>query len=151
LLIRLPGTIPAGTRISELVQWIDLTATITELAEADLPRCQGISLLGLAEGRTTTHRGWALSEYRNSGHPYDPPVHTTMVRKGDIKIVTHHGQPSSSRRRTGELYDLASDPQELINLWDNPDYARLRAEMTEFTLDTLVATEDRSQPRKAFW
>ncbi|SDS70756.1 sulfatase family protein [Microlunatus soli] len=151
LLIRMPGRIPAGTVISELVEWIDLTATLTEVAEAELPACQGMSLLGLADGSTTGHRGWALSEYRNSGHPYDPPVHTTMVRRGDIKIVTHHGQPSSSRERTGELYDLAADPQELINLWDRPDSAGLRAEMTELTLDVLVATEDRSQPRKAFW
>lgn len=151
LLIRMPGRIAAGTRIAELVEWIDLTATLTDVAGADLPGCQGSSLLGLAKRTTTTHRGFALSEYRNSGHPYDPPVHTTMVRRGNIKIITHHGQPSSSRERTGELYDLDHDPQELINLWDQPEHAQLRAEMTEFTLDVLVATEDRSQPRKAFW
>ena len=151
LLIRMPGRIPAGTRVQELVQWIDLTATVLDLAGADLPRCQGTSLLGLAEGSTTEHRGWALSEYRNSGHPYDPPVHTTMVRRDNVKIIFHHGSPSSGRTRTGELYDLDADPQELINLFDDPAHADLRHAMTDFALDVAVATEDRSQPRKAFW
>ena len=123
LLVRWPGRIPTGTRIAELIEWIDLTATITELSGAHLPRSQGRSLLGLATGEAAEHRGWALSEYRNSGHPYDPPVHTTMVRRGSIKIILHHGAPSSSRPRTGELYDLDADPAELINLFDDPAHA----------------------------
>jgi arylsulfatase A-like enzyme len=151
LLIRWPGMINRGTRIEELVEWIDLTATITELAGAALPRCQGLSLLGLATGATGEHRGWALSEYRDSGHPYDPPVYTTMVRQGDTKIVLHHGPPASARGRTGELYDLASDPGELVNLWNDPEHADQRRRMTELVLDVLVATEDRAQQRKSFW
>jgi arylsulfatase A-like enzyme len=151
LLIRWPGQIAAGRRISELVQWIDLTATFVELAGADLPRCQGRSLLELATGETDHHRGWALCEYRDSGHPYDPPVHTTMVRRDHIKVIVHHGPPSSGRDRTGELYDLAADSDELINLWDDPEHAGMRQSMTEFLLDVMVATEDRSQVRKAFW
>lgn len=151
LLIRWPDRIPAGIRIDELVEWIDLTATITELAGTALPRCQGKSLLDLATGGTAEHRGWALSEYRDSGHPYDPPVHTTMLRSGHTKIIVHHGSPSTSRERTGELYDLATDPDELINLWNSPDHAPIRQSMSELLLDVLVATEDRSQPRTAFW
>ncbi|HEY9291378.1 MAG TPA: sulfatase-like hydrolase/transferase [Microlunatus sp.] len=151
LLIRWPGRIPADTRISDLVEWIDLTATVVTLTGAELPRCQGLSMIGLADGSATEHRGWALCEYRNSGHPYDQPVHTTMVRRDDIKIITHHGAPSSTRDRTGELYDLGTDPDELINLWNDPAHLELRQAMTEFTLDVMVATEDRSQLRKALW
>jgi arylsulfatase len=151
LLIRWPGKIQPDSRIGELVEWIDLTATITAVTGASLPRCQGRSLVGLATGAAMEHRGWALCEYRNSGHPYDPAVHTTMVRQGDIKIIVHHGSPASERQRTGELYDLAADPGELINLWDDPGQAELRQRMTELVLDVMVATEDRSQERKAFW
>jgi arylsulfatase A-like enzyme len=151
LVIRWPARIPAGSRIDELVEWIDLTATITEVTAVPLPHCQGSSLLGLATGETTDHRGWALCEYRDSGHPYDPPVHTTMLRSGDTKIVVHHGPPATSRDRTGELYDLAADPGELINLWSDPDHAADRQRMTDLLLDVLIATEDRTQERKAFW
>lgn len=151
LLIRWPGNITPGIRIPQLVQCIDLTATITDLSDATLPSQQGKSLLGLAQGVTTDHRGWALSEYRNSGHPYDPPVHTTMVRRDNFKAIVHHGAPSSERPRTGELYDLNADPQELANLWHSPDYTYTRNTMTDFMLDVMVATEDRSQTRNAFW
>ncbi|WP_419999554.1 sulfatase-like hydrolase/transferase [Streptomyces boninensis] len=155
LLMRLPGTLPAGVRRQELVQWIDLTATLVDAAGLPpLPRGQGASLLPLARddaGAATGWRDWALCEYRNSGHPYDPPVHTTMLRRGHLKLVVHHGDPASDRARTGELYDLRSDPQELTNLWSEPQHAQLRAAMQERLLDVLVATEDRTQPRDAFW
>lgn len=153
LLIRWPGHVVAGQRIEELVQWIDLTATIVEATDAELPRGQGTSLLPLIDGRTPgdAHRGWALSEYRDSGHPLDPAVHATMLRRGRHKITVHHGPPSTARARTGELYDLDVDPDELVNLWDDPAHLDLRHELSALLLDTLVSTEDRSQPRKAFW
>lgn len=151
LLIRWPGHITPGARTDELVEWIDLTATIAELTGGSLPFCQGLSLLPLATGRTSTHRGWALSEYRDSGHPLNPPVHATMLRKDGIKIVVHHGAPASSRMGAGELYDLAEDPHELHNLWNDADGASVRADMTALALDVLAATENRSQPRKAVW
>jgi arylsulfatase len=92
-------------------------------------------------------RDWVLSEYRNSGSPYDPPVHTTMLRHGAHKIVVHHGDPATTRKRDGELYDLEVDPDELVNLWHQVEFSELRMSMQERLLDVLVATEDRSQPR----
>ncbi|HEY6738356.1 MAG TPA: sulfatase-like hydrolase/transferase [Actinopolymorphaceae bacterium] len=153
LIMRWRGRFPAGTRLTELVQWIDLAPTILEAAGLPpLARGQGDSLLGLASGDPTSWtRDWALSEYRNSGHPYDPPVHTTMLRYGDHKLVVHHGSPASARERTGELYDLAADPQELTNLWNSPDHVDLRLALQEKLLDVLVETEDRSERREAFW
>jgi arylsulfatase len=153
LVMRWPGVLPAGHRCDELVQWHDLGATVLEAAGLPpQPRGQAQSLLPLARGDADAGgRGWALCEYRNSGHPYDPPVHTTMLRRGDHKLVVHHGPPSTARVRSGELYDLIADPREEINLWDDRGYLRLRAQLNELLLDVLVATEDRSQPREAFW
>lgn len=158
LILRWPGQLPAGAVRTGLVQWIDLaptlleaaeTAPLLEAAETDpLPGAQGKSLLALArDGDRQGPRDWALSEYRNSGQPDDPPVHTTMLRRGDWKVVVHHGQPATTRQRDGEMYDLARDPDELVNLWDQPDCRDVRWEMASLLLDVLVATEDRSQPR----
>ena len=153
LILRWPGRLPAGARRPELVQWLDLGPTV--LGAAGLPPLsagQGQSLLPLARGDAgTTGRGWALCEYRDSGHPYDPPVHVTMLRRGRHKLIVHHGAPATGRPRGGELYDLKADPHEGRNLWDDPAAASLRAELQEFLLDVLVATEDRSQPREAYW
>ena len=153
LIMRWPGRLPAGERRSELVQWIDLTSTFTDIAGIDpLPTAQGTSLLPLARGDEDAEaRGWALCQYRNSGHPYDPPVHMTMLRAGDHKLIVQHGPPASARERDGELYDLSRDPDELVNLWNDPESAATRIEMERMLLDVLVATEDRSQPREAFW
>jgi arylsulfatase A-like enzyme len=153
LILRWPGHLPPGARRAELVQWIDLCPTVLAAAGAPpLPRNQGQSLLPLARGeRDASPRGWALCEYRDSGHPYDPPVHVTMLRRGRYKLIVQHGAPAAGRARTGELYDLEADPRELRNLWDDPAAAPLRAELQEVLLDVLVATEDRGQPRETYW
>lgn len=153
LLLRWPGQLPAGMRRSELVQWIDLCPTLLEAAAVSpSQRIQGQSLLPLARGDgDATVRDWALCEYRNSGHPHDPPVHATMLRRGRYKLVVYHGSPATSRTRTGELYDLEQDPQELHNLWDVPAHREARIELHAFLLDVLVATEDRGHLREADW
>ncbi|WP_433169270.1 sulfatase-like hydrolase/transferase [Kribbella sp. CA-247076] len=152
LLVRWPGQVAEGTVRDELVEWIDLAPTILAAAGVDgLERSQGRSLLPLLTGPSDdwVRRDWVLSEYRNSGSPYDPPVHTTMLRHGRHKVVVHHGDTASSRARDGELYDLDADPDELVNLWHDPACAELRIRLQERLLDVLVATEDRSSPRVA--
>ncbi len=153
LILRWPGHLPAGQRRPELVQWMDLCPTLLDAAALPpLPRNQAQSLLPLARGDEDAQpRGWALSSYRNSGHPYDPPVHLTMLRRGDYKLVVYHGAPATIRPRTGELYNLRHDPRELNNLWNDAGHAQTRVELQEFLLDTLIETEDRTQPREAFW
>jgi len=120
---------------------------------------EGLNRL-LAEGEVAEYqsargdvpgRDWALCEYRDSGHPYDPPVYVSMVRRGTHKLVVHHGPPATNRGRSGELFDLDRDPHELENLWDRAEARARRTELQETLLDVLVATEDRSQPREAYW
>jgi arylsulfatase A-like enzyme len=153
LIMRWPGYLPAGSRIPDIVQWIDLNPTFSDLAGLEpLPGAQGASLLPLARGDAgATSRGWAICEYTNSGHPYDSPVVQTMLRTGDHKLVVQHGQPAAERPRTGELYDLQQDPDELVNLWDDLTSARIRIALEQQLLDILVATANRAQPRDAFW
>jgi arylsulfatase A-like enzyme len=151
LIMRWPGTLAGGARREALVSLVDLCpAFLAAAGQEDLPTSQGASLLPVAQGESGG-RGYALCEYRDSGHPYDPPVHVTMLRRGRHKLVLHHGDPATARQRTGELYDLGADPQELTNLWDAPQAQALRAELQEYLLDALVATEDRTQPRQAPW
>jgi arylsulfatase len=153
LILRWPGQLPEGERRDAIVEWIDLCTTILDATGTPpLSGDQGHSLLPLARDDSDARgRGWALSEYRDSGHPYDPPVHATMLRRGQYKLVVHHGDPATARPRSGELYDMGSDPKELCNLWDDPDHADIRRDLEAALLDTLVATQDRSQPREAFW
>lgn len=70
-----------------------------------------------------------MCHYRNSGVRYDPPVHVTMLRHDRWKLVVHHGAPAGLRDRTGELYDLQNDPNELTNLWDDTAHRETRLEL----------------------
>jgi arylsulfatase A-like enzyme len=153
LIMRWPAGLPAGARISEFVQWIDLAPTILGAAGAPpLPAAQGQDLRPLLDGGSAdTYRDWAMCEYRNSGHPYDPAVHLTMLRTGRWKLIVHHGDPATSRTRDGELYDLEADPDELDNLWHDPAQAAVRTQLQERLLDVLVAAEDRSRTRLSNW
>jgi arylsulfatase A-like enzyme len=151
LIMRWPGHLPAGEVREEIVQWIDLAPTLLEACDLPpLAHGQGRSLLELTRtGHSIDEQTWALAEYRNSCIPYEVPVFTTMLRDGDWKVVIHHGRPSTQRERDGELYNLADDPDELVNLWAHADAAADRARMQELLIDVLVATEDRTNPRLA--
>jgi arylsulfatase len=153
LIMRWPGRLPAGERRPELVQWIDLTSTFLDVAGLEpMPTAQGTSLLPIARGDDGTEpRGWALCEYINSGHPYDPPIYLTMLRTGDHKLIVQHGPPATCRERTGELYDMRADPDELTNLWDDPAAAGTRIELERMLLDVMAATVNQHQPRESHW
>ena len=152
LIVRWPGRARAGQRVGELVQWIDLAPTFLDAAGIEAPASfQGRSLSGLLDGTQSGWRDWALCQYRDSGHAYDPPVYVTMLRHDRWKLVVHHGGPATPRERSGELYDLDADPSELTNLWDDPAHASTRASLQELLIDVLVSTEDRSRPRLSDW
>jgi arylsulfatase A-like enzyme len=151
LILRWPGRIPEGRTLDDTVQWIDLTSTILDAAAVrTFSGQQGASLLPLIDGQARG-RGWAVCEYRNSGAPAQPPIFTTMLRDGDVKLILWHGRPATDWEQDGEIYDLSTDPDELVNLWSSADHADLREHMLDRLADTLCAIEDRSQPRVSNW
>ena len=82
-------------------------------------------------------------------HYYDyPAIH--MVRRHDgvrdsrYKLIHFYGEKNEHNDAIScnELYDLQSDPNELNNLYDNPEYAdiqtRLQARLDKFRVDQKV-------------
>lgn len=154
LLVSWPTGIRAGQVCEQIVQNIDITATLLDVAMAsERQPTQGASLLPLMiDGpKPVVWRDWALAEYRDSGHSATPQVHTTMLRAQNLKLVVWHGEPATSRAREGELYDLASDPREFNNLYDDPRFAQERDRMMGMLLDVLIANEWPRPPRRAQW
>jgi arylsulfatase A-like enzyme len=64
---------------------------------------------------------------------WDPPIHCTMVRRGDDKLTVYHGEGVDDVVE-GELYNFAADPHERRNLWTDPSSAALRAELTALVI-----------------
>ncbi|MFV0295507.1 MAG: sulfatase-like hydrolase/transferase [Hyphomicrobiaceae bacterium] len=153
LILRWPDRIAPGTEIPEIVQWIDLSATFLDVAGLPpMASQQGASLLPLAtEGRDPGWRDWAICEYRDSCIPEQTPMMTTMLRKGDWKLIVWHGDISADRSPEGELYNLSSDPNELNNLFHEPDYLPVRRRMKAELVAAISETSDRGAPRTSNW
>lgn len=152
LVLRWPEGISPQQTVPDIVQWIDLTSTFLDVANAKgAMSAQGESLMRLFESDNPEWRDWALCEYRDSGHQATPPVHTTMLRYKQYKLVIWHGFPATDRETQGEMYDLAADPDELDNLYHDPEHRDLRESLKDQLLNVLDHTEDRSQPRVSNW
>ena len=118
----------APARRDDLCEMVDLHPTFCEMAGARIPHgVNGRSLMSILERQPGyEHRDAAFSE-NYFGH---------MVRMGRHKLVTYTGKPY------GELYNLDSDPDEQINLWDDPDHVQTRTDLKLRLLDWLTETED---------
>jgi len=131
LLMRWPGGIGGGQRVSGLVQVHDLAATILAAAGVSAENLSAwmpdaCNLLGLARGQVQSVREEVYCCYRNSGMStghtaWDPPIDATMVRNGRYKCSVWRG------RGDGELYDMSADPLEQRNLWVVPEMETIKA------------------------
>jgi len=158
LIMRLPGTLPAGKRIDNLVEFVDIVPTIMELKGCKVPRwVQGKSLAGLIAGKTDKHKDAVFSQggvekdatlrpfpYQRKAGGYSPKqkvlcehpeamIRSKMIRTDRYKYIY---------RLAGdcELYDLQTDPDELNNLAGDTAYrdliAGLKDRMLRFTIES---------------
>jgi len=126
MILRYPPAIRRGKVSDDMVMTVDLVPTILELAGIDIPeRVQGESLVELVNGRASRWRDFAFAECE--GHPpYGvPPITVRMFRTREWKLIDYEGETC------GELYNLASDPAELVNLYDRDEYAEVREGLAE--------------------
>jgi arylsulfatase A-like enzyme len=139
LLIRWPAAIPAGSTCSSMVTNVDFAATFLDMAGQVLPTSQGRSFLPLLQGLEV--EDWPAAVYYRYWEHDDPIHHAPAhygVRTKEFKLIHYYGAglgvPGSSERlfeSEWELYDLQVDPSELVNVADDPSYARIRAELEE--------------------
>ena len=124
LLMRYPKEIEAGTVISELIQNLDFAATFLDYANTPVPEdIQGESFRKLASGESSDWR--------------DAIYYTYYEYPGEHNVQRHHGIRTDRYKLihfyydsgTWELYDLETDPSEMNNLYNNPDYEDVQEEM----------------------
>jgi arylsulfatase A-like enzyme len=124
LMIRWPKQIKAGSVNRDMVMNLDFAETFLDVAGESIPDdMQGRSLLPLLAGETPDD--WRTSLYY---HYYEfPGPHSVRrhygVRTDRYKLIHyyHVGQ--------WELFDLEQDPQEVRSVYDDPQYADVRAEL----------------------
>ncbi len=146
LLIRYPNHINAGSVNEDLVQNIDFAPTILDVAGADIPKdIQGLSLKPLFNSNS--------SEWRDAlyYHYYEyPGIHMVKrhygIRTDRYKLIRFYYDIEA-----WELYDLEKDPQELNNVYNNPDYAEVQEMMHQRLQEIRVQYDDASDELNQQW
>ncbi len=119
-IVKWPGVVKAGSRNRDLIQNLDYASTFLDIAEAPIPGdLQGLSLLPLLKGENPEN--WRNSIYY---HYYEyPSVHMVPrhygIRTHRYKLI-HFYQFDE-----WEFYDLRQDPDELTNVYGQPQYAEV--------------------------
>ncbi len=124
LLVRYPKEIEAGTKIGKLVQNLDFAPTILDYAGVTAPEeMQGESFRELVSGET--------DEWRDA-------VYYTYYEYPSVHMVKRHYGVATDRYKLmhfyydideWEMYDLKTDPNEMNNIYDDPEYAEVQADL----------------------
>lgn len=125
---------PTAAVRDEIGQTHDIGVTILERARIEPAiGMQGQSLL--SAGRES-----ALIQYdhqtANSGIGHPPRIHTVRTDRWRLSLIDGVAW--------GELYDLAKDPGELFNLWDDPAARDAKAELIEALARLEIHYADRA-------
>ena len=138
-LISCPGRIPEGRRISDLVALFDLAPTILEIAGVEVPPwMEATSLQVYFTDEPPPERQRVYAEHFNDAILTGTRA-MTMIRDGSRKLV--HFVDSDE----GMLFDLVTDPDEQVNLWDDPEHLKTRnwlvAEILKWRLESSLKTQ----------
>ena len=135
LIIRYPQRIKAGSRSDAIIENVDFAPTLLDFAGVKAPAAmQGRSFKTICETGAEPSDWRKAAYYRYWMHMYhcDNPGHLG-IRTKDYKLIFFYGMGRDDKwPRTPpgwELYDLKKDPQELVNLFDKPAYAKVVADM----------------------
>ena len=124
--------------IDALTQWFDIGPTILELAGAKpAAPMEAQSLLPFLENRDNAERRqYVFAEHapdlmlQNIGYLY-------MVRDERYKLVDYRGMGE------GQLFDLAADPNETVDLWNDAGHQDARRRLQRALDDWLASSLSR--------
>lgn len=124
LLVKWPGVIKAGSKNSQMVQNLDYAQTFLEAAGIKAPAdMQGESLIPIFKGQGKNFREAAYYHY----YEY-PGIHMVKRHYGIVtekyKLVHFYHDVDE-----WELYDRTNDKNEMKNVYNDPRYAKIKAEL----------------------
>ncbi len=135
MLVRCPALIKPQTKLTQVVQNIDIAPMLLDYAGLPKPtQMQGNSFLPLLKGQTIPWRDRAFYEYYwETDFPQTPTMFG--LRTSQYKYIFNYGVWD-----TNELYDLRADPDEVNNLIKSPAHQeiarQLRSDMFDLMRDT---------------
>jgi uncharacterized sulfatase len=138
LIVERPARAGAGTLCETVVSHIDLLPTMLELAGMQGPSIlEGENIAPLLQGAENPGRS-AIIEFQRYEIEHDSwggfqPVRCIVDARHKLVINLLH---------TDELYDLAQDPAEVVNLIDDPAHVSIRDALHDRLLDWMYQKRD---------
>ncbi|MFP4028024.1 MAG: sulfatase-like hydrolase/transferase [Candidatus Brocadiia bacterium] len=140
MLARYPGCIPAGAVVSALQSQVDLPVTFLEACGIEAPGyMQGTDQLDVWAGEKDSARNHVMVENRHQ----PTAIHLRTYVDERYKITVYRDESY------GELFDLQEDPEEHSNLWHDPEYTELKAEVLHRFANAELVREPTRMPRIA--
>jgi len=154
-IVRYPKTIKAGTRTDAIVENVDFAPTILDFAGVATPKyMEGRSFKSILETGREPRNAKQAAYYHYWMHMahHDNPAHIA-IRTKRYKLIMFYGtgqNKSTPQTPPGwELYDLKNDPYEMNNLYDDPAYKGIIAQLKQ-QLKELRSRYKEDDPRFAF-
>ena len=142
LIVRGPG-FQAGTTVSQLVSTVDLPATLLAATGQAVPAAmQGRSLMPLLAGKAAGWRNEVYIQMREEA--LGRALRTEHWKYCVYDPAADPKQPWSSNYVERHIYDLKSDPNELVNLAGRSDMKEISAQLREKLIARIV---ENGEPR----
>lgn len=139
-LVRYPHVVPAGCASDAMQSLVDLAPTFLSFSNIEIPGVMtGIDQSGVWRGEMKEARDHVLCEF----HHEPTTVHLRTYINKRYKLTVYY------KEEYGELFDLEVDPGEHRNLWNDPDYAELKARLMHESLWAEMARSPMWMPRVA--
>lgn len=137
---RFPGKIEAGQRIQALQSLVDLAPSFLNAAGIEIPgMMQGVNQMEVWSGKEKNKRDNLIVENRHQ----PTAIHVRTYVDDRYKMTVYRGY------EYGELFDLQEDPEELRNLWDEPEAKDLKIKVLHKFVLGEIQREPTRMPRIA--
>jgi arylsulfatase A-like enzyme len=117
------------TEVAAPVGQLDLASTFCEIAGIDIPEyCEGQALPiseSMADEQSREH---VITEWDSEHGPID--MHLKSIYHASGWLCTAYAKSHLYDGSEGELYDMTNDPEQRVNLWDDPNCADRRRELS---------------------
>ena len=136
MVMRYPGVIKPGTKSEAMVLNLDIAPTVLQAANIAIPvDMQGKSMLPiLTDKKADERKSIYYHYYENGEHSVSPHFGIKTKR---YKLIRFY-----KRVESWELFDLNKDPSELRNLYTDPKYKAVVADLKSQLMDLVLQYED---------
>lgn len=141
MLLRYPKGVKGGQTLTEVVANIDVAPTMLDFAGVEAPEyMDGRSMKPLVSGESDEWRDYLLYEYYwERNYPHTPTTHAVLGER--FKYIRYHGVWD-----VDELFDLEKDPEERINLINDPEYAETVERLNQRLFELMEETDGTEMP-----